>query len=125
MEPIGRRAQVATAEKLSTGAAKNIGIPCGYCEWCIPRVQTKLGLGLIAGPDGTDPKSVRIRFFQVLVNYDRSTKEGKEVSNEIEACGGQALTFGGVVSKEEDVEAMIKTKKNNACHFMISRDYAV
>ncbi|KAK4753618.1 hypothetical protein SAY87_001722 [Trapa incisa] len=79
----GIRAQVATAEKLSTGAAKNIGIPCGYCEWCIPRVQTKLGLGLIAGPDGTDPKSVRIRFFQVLVNYDRSTKEGKEVSNEV------------------------------------------
>jgi hypothetical protein len=28
---------------------------------------------------------------------------------QIEACGGQALTFGGDVSKEEDVESMIKT----------------
>lgn len=28
---------------------------------------------------------------------------------QIEACGGQALTFGGDISKEEDVESMIKT----------------
>lgn len=28
---------------------------------------------------------------------------------QIEAFGGQALTFGGDVSKEEDVEAMLKT----------------
>lgn len=28
---------------------------------------------------------------------------------QIEACGGQALTFGGDVSKEADVNAMIKT----------------
>ena len=31
------------------------------------------------------------------------------VSLQIEASGGQALTFGGDVSKEADVEAMIKT----------------
>lgn len=28
---------------------------------------------------------------------------------QIVACGGQALTFGADVSKEEDVESMIKT----------------
>lgn len=46
---------------------------------------------------------------KVLVNYARSSKEAEEVSKEIEACGGQALTFGGDVSKEEDVESMMKT----------------
>ncbi|KAF5198811.1 3-oxoacyl-[acyl-carrier-protein] reductase 3 protein [Thalictrum thalictroides] len=46
---------------------------------------------------------------KVLVNYARSSKEAEEVSKEIEAYGGQALTFGGDVSKEEDVAAMIKT----------------
>lgn len=46
---------------------------------------------------------------KVLVNYARSSKEAEEVSKEIEACGGQALTFGGDVSKEDDAESMIKT----------------
>ncbi|GAB2269712.1 3-oxoacyl-[acyl-carrier-protein] reductase, chloroplastic [Dionaea muscipula] len=46
---------------------------------------------------------------KVLVNYARSSKEAEEVSAEIEASGGKALTFGGDVSKEEDVESMIKT----------------
>ncbi|OIT21452.1 PREDICTED: 3-oxoacyl-[acyl-carrier-protein] reductase 4-like [Nicotiana attenuata] len=46
---------------------------------------------------------------KVLVNYARSSKEAEEVCKEIEACGGQALSFGGDVSKEADVEAMIKT----------------
>ncbi|KAF9600614.1 hypothetical protein IFM89_011197 [Coptis chinensis] len=58
---------------------------------------------------------------KVLVNYARSSKEAEEVSKEyevmtsqltsvqIEANGGQALTFGGDVSKEEDVASMIKT----------------
>ncbi|URE35152.1 KR domain [Musa troglodytarum] len=46
---------------------------------------------------------------KVLVNYARSSKEAEEVSKEIEAYGGQAITFGGDVSKEADVESMIKT----------------
>ncbi|KAK4377000.1 hypothetical protein RND71_003296 [Anisodus tanguticus] len=46
---------------------------------------------------------------KVLVNYARSSKEAEEVCKEIEAGGGQALSFGGDVSKEADVEAMIKT----------------
>ncbi|RLM80738.1 3-oxoacyl-[acyl-carrier-protein] reductase 4-like [Panicum miliaceum] len=46
---------------------------------------------------------------KVLVNYARSSKEAEEVSKEIEASGGEAITFGGDVSKEADVESMIKT----------------
>lgn len=46
---------------------------------------------------------------KVLVNYARSSKEAEEVCKEIEECGGQGLTFGGDVSKEADVNAMIKT----------------
>lgn len=46
---------------------------------------------------------------KVLVNYARSSKEAEEVSKEIQAAGGQALTFGGDVSKGADVESMIKT----------------
>uniref|UniRef100_A0ACD5UPM6 Uncharacterized protein n=1 Tax=Avena sativa TaxID=4498 RepID=A0ACD5UPM6_AVESA len=45
---------------------------------------------------------------KVLVNYARSSKEAEEVSQEIEAAGGQAITFGGDVSKEADVESMMK-----------------
>ncbi|XP_073013801.1 3-oxoacyl-[acyl-carrier-protein] reductase 4-like [Typha latifolia] len=45
---------------------------------------------------------------KVLVNYARSASEAEEVSNEIEASGGQAITFGGDVSKEADVESMMK-----------------
>ncbi|CAH8381657.1 unnamed protein product [Eruca vesicaria subsp. sativa] len=46
---------------------------------------------------------------KVLVNYARSAKEAEEVSKQIEAYGGQAITFGGDVSKEADVDAMMKT----------------
>ncbi|CAH8298748.1 unnamed protein product [Eruca vesicaria subsp. sativa] len=46
---------------------------------------------------------------KVLVNYARSAKEAEEVSKQIEEYGGQAITFGGDVSKEADVEAMMKT----------------
>ncbi|WOL14353.1 3-oxoacyl-[acyl-carrier-protein] reductase 4 [Canna indica] len=46
---------------------------------------------------------------KVLVNYARSSKEAEEVSKEIEESGGQAITFGGDVAKEADVESMIKT----------------
>ncbi|CAM0904947.1 unnamed protein product [Alopecurus aequalis] len=45
---------------------------------------------------------------KVLVNYARSSKEAEEVSEEIEAAGGQAITFGADVSKEADVESMMK-----------------
>ncbi|CAO1939176.1 unnamed protein product [Urochloa humidicola] len=45
---------------------------------------------------------------KVLVNYARSSKEAEDVSKEIEAAGGEAITFGGDVSKEADVESMMK-----------------
>nr|CAB3486772.1 unnamed protein product [Digitaria exilis] len=45
---------------------------------------------------------------KVLVNYARSSKEAEDVSKQIEASGGEAITFGGDVSKEADVEAMMK-----------------
>ena len=39
---------------------------------------------------------------------------------QIEACGGQAITFGGDVSKEADVEAMIKAvSKYSICFNVI------
>ncbi|XP_057800112.1 3-oxoacyl-[acyl-carrier-protein] reductase 3, chloroplastic-like [Salvia miltiorrhiza] len=46
---------------------------------------------------------------KILVNYARSSSEAEEVGKEIEASGGQARTFGGDVSKEADVESIIKT----------------
>ncbi|KAA8533268.1 hypothetical protein F0562_033199 [Nyssa sinensis] len=61
-------------------------MPCGIFEWHETCVMVK-----------------------VLVNYARSSKEAEKVCKENEACGAQALTFGGDVSKEADVESMIKT----------------
>lgn len=46
---------------------------------------------------------------KVLVNYVGSADEAEEVSKEIEASGGQAIICWGDVSKEADVESMIKT----------------
>ncbi|KAK8363268.1 hypothetical protein E1A91_A03G143700v1 [Gossypium mustelinum] len=46
---------------------------------------------------------------KVLVNYVRSSKEAEAVSKEIESYSGQAVTFGGDVLKEANVDAMIKT----------------
>jgi len=45
---------------------------------------------------------------KVLVNYARSSKEAEDVAKEIEAAGGEAITFGGDVSKEADVDSMMK-----------------
>ncbi|KAK1318841.1 hypothetical protein QJS10_CPB04g01748 [Acorus calamus] len=45
----------------------------------------------------------------VLVNYARSSKEAEEVAKQIEALGGQAITFRGDVSEAADVESMFKT----------------
>ncbi|XP_010273649.1 PREDICTED: 3-oxoacyl-[acyl-carrier-protein] reductase 4-like, partial [Nelumbo nucifera] len=45
---------------------------------------------------------------KVLVNYLKSSKNGEEVSEEIEAYGGQALPFQADASKEADVRSLIK-----------------
>nr|XP_023872876.1 3-oxoacyl-[acyl-carrier-protein] reductase, chloroplastic-like [Quercus suber] len=107
----GVRAQVATLEQASTGVAQNVEAPVVIVTGASRGIGRAIALSL--GKAGC----------KVLVNYARSSKEAEEVSKEvddftgdslfgysqIEANGGQALTFGGDVSKEEDVEAMIKT----------------
>ncbi|KAL6294315.1 hypothetical protein ACE6H2_002457 [Prunus campanulata] len=91
------RAQVATLEQASTGAAPKVEGPVVVVTGASRGIGKAIALSL--GKAGC----------KVLVNYARSSKEAEEVSKEIEAFGGQALTFGGDVSKEEDVEAMLKT----------------
>uniref|UniRef100_A0A2N9FSW2 3-oxoacyl-[acyl-carrier-protein] reductase n=2 Tax=Pentapetalae TaxID=1437201 RepID=A0A2N9FSW2_FAGSY len=93
----GVRAQVATLEQASTGVAQNVEAPVVIVTGASRGIGRAIALAL--GKAGC----------KVLVNYARSSKEAEEVSKEIEASGGKALTFGGDVSKEEDVEAMIKT----------------
>ncbi|XP_030527646.1 3-oxoacyl-[acyl-carrier-protein] reductase 4-like [Rhodamnia argentea] len=93
----GVRAQVATVEKVSTEGAQNVESPVVIVTGASRGIGKAVALSL--GKAGC----------KVLVNYARSSKEADEVVKEIEACGGQALTFGGDVSKEADVEAMIKT----------------
>ncbi|XP_068333496.1 3-oxoacyl-[acyl-carrier-protein] reductase 4-like [Pyrus communis] len=91
------RAQVATLEQASAGEAKIVEDPVVVVTGASRGIGRAIALSL--GKAGC----------RVLVNYARSSKEAEEVSKEIEAFGGQAITFGGDVSKEEDVEAMLKT----------------
>ncbi|KAG6476447.1 hypothetical protein ZIOFF_065688 [Zingiber officinale] len=46
---------------------------------------------------------------KVMNPIDAYRKEIRKEVKWIEASGGQALTYGGDVSKEEDVESMVKT----------------
>ncbi|KAJ6911406.1 hypothetical protein NC652_021887 [Populus alba x Populus x berolinensis] len=93
----GVRAQVATVETASAEAAQKVESPVVVVTGASRGIGKAIALSL--GKAGC----------KVLVNYARSSKEAEEVSKEIEAYGGQALTFGGDVSKEADVESMMKT----------------
>ncbi|XP_014519060.1 3-oxoacyl-[acyl-carrier-protein] reductase 4 [Vigna radiata var. radiata] len=93
----GVRAQVATLEEAGTGATQKVEAPVVVVTGASRGIGRAIALSL--GKAGC----------KVLVNYARSSKEAEEVSKEIEELGGQALTFGGDVSNEADVEAMIKT----------------
>uniref|UniRef100_A0A803P8E9 3-oxoacyl-[acyl-carrier-protein] reductase n=1 Tax=Cannabis sativa TaxID=3483 RepID=A0A803P8E9_CANSA len=94
----GIRAQVAAVEQSNAASvAKNLEGPVVVVTGASRGIGRAIALAL--GKSGC----------KVLVNYARSSKEAEEVSKEIEEHGGQALTFGGDVSKEEDVELMIKT----------------
>ncbi|KAL3511410.1 hypothetical protein ACH5RR_030811 [Cinchona calisaya] len=95
--PSGIKAQVASVEQASVEAAQKVESPVVIVTGASRGIGKAIALGL--GKAGC----------KVLVNYARSSKEAEEVCKEIEACGGQALTFGGDVSKEADVESMIKT----------------
>ncbi|XP_027334197.1 3-oxoacyl-[acyl-carrier-protein] reductase 4 isoform X2 [Abrus precatorius] len=93
----GVRAQVATLEEAGTGANQKVEAPVVVVTGASRGIGRAIALSL--GKAGC----------KVLVNYARSSKEAEEVSKEIEAHGGHALTFGGDVSNEADVESMIKT----------------
>ncbi|BAT89815.1 hypothetical protein VIGAN_06088600 [Vigna angularis var. angularis] len=93
----GVKAQVATLEEAGTGATQKVEAPVVVVTGASRGIGRAIALSL--GKAGC----------KVLVNYARSSKEAEEVSKEIEEFGGQALTFGGDVSNEADVEAMIKT----------------
>ncbi|XP_021759330.1 3-oxoacyl-[acyl-carrier-protein] reductase 4-like [Chenopodium quinoa] len=95
--PSGIKAQVATAEQAAVDAVQQVESPVVVVTGASRGIGRAVALTL--GKAGC----------KVLVNYARSSKEAEEVSKEIESYGGQALTFGGDVSKEEDVESMIKT----------------
>ncbi|XP_010655353.1 3-oxoacyl-[acyl-carrier-protein] reductase 4 isoform X2 [Vitis vinifera] len=96
MAHAGVRAQVATIEQASAEAAQTVEAPVVVVTGASRGIGKAIALAL--GKAGC----------KVLVNYARSSREAEEVSKEIEACGGHAITFGGDVSKEADVEAMIK-----------------
>lgn len=93
----GVRSQVATTEQASVEGTKTVETPVVIVTGASRGIGKAIALAL--GNVGC----------KVLVNYARSSKEAEEVCKEIEASGGQALTFGGDVSKEAVVESMIKT----------------
>ncbi|KAL9689024.1 hypothetical protein QQ045_033453 [Rhodiola kirilowii] len=93
----GIRAQVAAVEQASTEVKPAVEAPVVIVTGASRGIGKAVALAL--GKSGC----------KVLVNYARSAKEAEDVCKEIEAAGGQALTFGGDVSQEADVEAMIKT----------------
>ncbi|XP_022131808.1 3-oxoacyl-[acyl-carrier-protein] reductase 4 [Momordica charantia] len=93
----GIKAQVATAEQASIKEGKQVEAPVAIVTGASRGIGRAIALSL--GKAGC----------KVLVNYARSSKEAEEVCKEIEGFGGQALTFGGDVSKEADVDSMIKT----------------
>lgn len=93
----GLRAQVATLAEASTEAVQKVESPVVIVTGASRGIGKAIALAL--GKAGC----------KVLVNYARSSKEAEEVSKEIEALGGQALTYGGDVSNEDDVNSMIKT----------------
>ncbi|KAK4719540.1 hypothetical protein R3W88_017878 [Solanum pinnatisectum] len=93
----GVRAQVTTTEQAGVEATAKVEAPVVIVTGASRGIGKAIALAL--GKAGC----------KVLVNYARSSKEAEEVSKEIEACGGEALAFGGDVSKEEDVESMMKT----------------
>jgi len=89
-------AQVATIEQPGINVTQSVEAPVVVVTGASRGIGKAIALAL--GRAGC----------KVLVNYARSSKEAEKVAQEIEASGGQALTFGGDVSQEADVEAMIK-----------------
>ncbi|KAK1271030.1 hypothetical protein QJS04_geneDACA014085 [Acorus gramineus] len=93
----GVRAQVAAIEQADVEANKKVDAPVVIVTGASRGIGKAIALAL--GKAGC----------KVLVNYARSSKEAEEVAKQIEALGGQAITFGGDVSEAADVESMFKT----------------
>ncbi|KAL6566550.1 3-oxoacyl-[acyl-carrier-protein] reductase, chloroplastic [Orobanche gracilis] len=93
----GIKAQVATVGQVNVEATHKVEAPVVVVTGASRGIGKAVALAM--GKSGC----------KVLVNYARSSKEAEEVCKEIEASGGDAITFGGDVSKEADVDAMIKT----------------
>ncbi|XP_047958713.1 3-oxoacyl-[acyl-carrier-protein] reductase 4-like [Salvia hispanica] len=93
----GIKAQVATIEQAAAETTHKVEAPVVVITGASRGIGKAVALAL--GKAGC----------KILVNYARSSSDAEEVCKEIEASGGQALTFGGDVSKEADVDSMIKT----------------
>ncbi|CAL0306382.1 unnamed protein product [Lupinus luteus] len=93
----GVRAQASTVPEAGAAATQNVEAPVVVVTGASRGIGRAIALSL---------GKARCK---VLVNYARSSKDAEEVSKEIEAFGGQALTFRGDVSNEADVDSMIKT----------------
>ncbi|XP_042053178.1 3-oxoacyl-[acyl-carrier-protein] reductase 4-like isoform X2 [Salvia splendens] len=91
------KAQIATIEQAATETPQKVEAPVVVITGASRGIGKAVALAL--GKAGC----------KILVNYARSSSDAEEVCKEIEASGGQALTFGGDVSKEADVDSMIKT----------------
>ncbi|XP_010930062.2 3-oxoacyl-[acyl-carrier-protein] reductase 4 [Elaeis guineensis] len=92
----GVRTQAAVVEQASIEQAQNVEAPVAIVTGGSRGIGKAIALAL--GKAGC----------KVLINYATSTEEAEEVSKEIEASGGQAIIFFGDISKEDDVESMIK-----------------
>eukprot|EP00252_Welwitschia_mirabilis_P024875 TRINITY_DN7565_c0_g1_i1.p1 TRINITY_DN7565_c0_g1~~TRINITY_DN7565_c0_g1_i1.p1 ORF type:complete len:364 (-),score=87.96 TRINITY_DN7565_c0_g1_i1:177-1268(-) len=93
----GITAMVASVEKAAIKSPTMIEPPVAVVTGASRGIGKAIALAL--GKEGC----------KVLVNYARSSKEAENVAKQIEEYGGSAAVFGADVSKEADVEAMIKT----------------
>ncbi|KAB2041854.1 hypothetical protein ES319_D02G176300v1 [Gossypium barbadense] len=91
-------------EQASSEAAQEVEAPVAIVTGASRGIGKAVALAL-----GKAGCKMPCLLLQVLVNYVRSSKEAEAVSKEIESYGGQAVTFGGDVLKEANVDAMIKT----------------
>lgn len=93
----GVKAMVATApESTEATAAKQVEGPVSIVTGASRGIGKSIALALGAAGG------------RVLVNYARSSKEADDVAQQIEDLGGSAIVVGGDVSKQEDVDAVIK-----------------
>jgi 3-oxoacyl-[acyl-carrier protein] reductase len=94
----GLRAQVATTEvsQNSVEDKKVVNTPVSIITGASRGIGKAVALAL-GGAGG-----------RVLVNYARSAKEADHVAQQIVDLGGEAIVVGGDVSKEADVDALMK-----------------